>query len=101
MEYKRLTEKDWHKEKFYPKADNERVIRKRLWDLENKIEQGTLKEVKTCVWEEWQDGDFGSVWCCSNCKEDFCFIEGGVPENNYGYCPHCGAKIIGLKELQE
>ena len=37
MEYKRLTEKDWHKEKFYPKSDNERVIRKRLWDLENKI----------------------------------------------------------------
>ena len=44
-EYKRLTEKDWHKEKFYPKADNERVIRKRLWDLENKIEQGTLIEL--------------------------------------------------------
>lgn len=44
-EYKRLTEKDWHKEKFYPKSDNERVIRKRLWDLENKIEQGTLIEL--------------------------------------------------------
>lgn len=44
-EYKRLTEKDWHKEKFYPTADNERLIRKRLWDLENKIENGTLIEL--------------------------------------------------------
>ena len=43
-DYKRLTEKDWHKEKFYLKSDNERVIWKRLWDLENKIEQGTLIE---------------------------------------------------------
>ena len=45
MEYKRLTEKDWHKEKFYPTTDSERVIRKRLWDLEDKIEQGTLIEL--------------------------------------------------------
>lgn len=44
MNYKRLTEKDWHKEKFYPTTDNERAIRKRLWDLENQIEQGTLIE---------------------------------------------------------
>lgn len=45
MEYDRLTDKDWHKEKFYPTTENERVIRKRLWDLENKIEQGTLIEL--------------------------------------------------------
>lgn len=59
-----------------------------------------LEKEKTCVWEEWTDGDH-SIWCCSNCKEDFCFIEGDVYENNYGYCPHCGAKITALKELQE
>ena len=59
-----------------------------------------LEKEKTCVWEEWTDGDH-SVWCCSNCKEDFCFIEGDVYENNYGYCPHCGAKITALKELKE
>lgn len=38
MEYKRVTDKDWHKEKFYPTTDNERIIRKRLWDLENEKE---------------------------------------------------------------
>ena len=59
-----------------------------------------LEKEKTCIWEEWTDGDH-SIWCCSNCKEDFCFIEGDVYENNYGYCPHCGAKITALKEMQE
>ena len=71
-----------------------------LWEIENKIENGTLKEEKVCVWEEWEDDAIGSVWNCSNCKEDFCFMEGGVNEYNYGYCPHCGAKIVALKELK-
>jgi hypothetical protein len=59
-----------------------------------------LEKEKTCVWKEWTDG-YHSIWCCSNCKEDFCFMEGDVYENNYGYCPHCGAKITALKELEE
>ena len=45
MEYKRLTDKDWHKEKFYGHSDCDRTILKRLWDLENKIEQGMLIEL--------------------------------------------------------
>ena len=72
----------------------------KLAELEDKLENGTLVELKTCIWEEWEDDLLGSVWCCSNCKEDFCFTEGSVHENNYGYCPHCGAKITELKELK-
>ena len=48
MEYKRLTKKDWHEAKFSRLSKNEpsdREILKRLWDLENKIEQGTLIEL--------------------------------------------------------
>lgn len=45
MAYERVTERDWHKEKFYPTTNNEREIRKRLWDLENKIEQGKIVEL--------------------------------------------------------
>lgn len=45
MEYKRLTDKDWHKEKFYFHSKSERTVIKRLWDLENKIENGTLIEL--------------------------------------------------------
>lgn len=80
-DYKRLTEKDWHKEKFYPKSDNERVIRKRLWDLENKIEQGTLIEcnpklIGECIVgiHQYTDGTYAMeldeknivIWFCSD-----------------------------------
>lgn len=74
----------------------------RLAELEDKIEQGKLKEEKTCIFEEWQDTLVEtSVWCCSNCKEDFYFMEGGAKENMYRYCPNCGARISEYKELQE
>ena len=52
MEYKRLTNKDWHNEKFYGHSNSERTILKRLWDLENKIEQGTLIELPCKVGDE-------------------------------------------------
>jgi DNA-directed RNA polymerase subunit RPC12/RpoP len=80
-------------------ACDEEIIN-RLCELEDKIEIGELIEAKACVWEEWEDDALGSVWNCSKCKEDFCFMEGDVNENNYGYCPHCGAKIVALKELK-
>ena len=60
MKYERLTDKDWHKEKFYGHSDCERTILKRLWNLENKIEQGTLIElpckVGDTVYMPWQWG---------------------------------------------
>ena len=97
----------------------ENQLKDRIAELENELEKeqinnlncdtdlqykekriAELEKEKTCIWEEWTDGDH-SIWCCSNCKEDFCFMEGDVYENNYGYCPHCGAKITALKEMQE
>lgn len=48
MKYERLTKKDWHEAKFSRLSKNEpsdREILKKLWDLENKIEQGTLVEL--------------------------------------------------------
>lgn len=113
-EYKRITKVKSTSENSKPCYDNNGNIimnkevfdllieeHNQLFELEDKIENGTLIEQKTCVWEEWEDDWLGSVWCCSNCKEDFCFMEGSVQENNYGYCPHCGAKITKLKELQD
>ena len=48
MSYKRLTKKDWHETKFSRVSEyepNDRVILKQLWELENKIENGTLIEL--------------------------------------------------------
>lgn len=61
----------------------------------------TMSDEKTCIFEEWQDGTFDSIWNCSNCKEDFCFIEGDPKDNLYRYCPNCGAKITEYKEFSE
>lgn len=97
MRYERLTEKDWHKEKFYPTTDNERVIRKRLWDLENEIEQGKLDEQKNCIYEQRKELDF-VWWECSACGSGFNFYANTPYENRFHYCPYCGAKIAECKE---
>ena len=114
MEYKRLTERNkdgvavykkkcdggsvWENEFIAVERENE--VLDRLAELEDKIEQGTLKEEKTCVYQEYNDGDW-SYWECSNCGEPFCFNNECTPEENqYHYCPNCGARITEYKELQ-
>lgn len=72
-----------------------------LIEYKYKIEQGTLKEEKTCVYDEYNDGDW-HYWECSNCGDAFCFSNEFTPEeNHYYYCPNCGARITEYKELQE
>lgn len=93
-----VEERDLYKEQFNELEPRFFDLRDDNKELKDRIAE--LEKEKTCVWEEWTDGDH-SIWCCSNCKEDFCFMEGDVYENNYGYCPHCGAKITALKELKE
>lgn len=45
------------------------------------------------TWEERDDGWGGTYYHCSACGEDWCIIEGTPDENNWNYCPHCGAKM--------
>ena len=97
-EYKRLTVKgeDW----FDSKLEDAEVY-DRLAELEDKIENGTLKEEKTCVYQEYNDYHDWSYWECSNCKEPFCFNNECTPEENqYHYCPNCGARITEHRELK-
>ena len=116
MEYKRLTKKG--KNGFYHynctkkeqkdcclwescgECYGSKVLRN-LGELEDKIEQGTLKEEKTCVYDECNDGDW-HYWECSNCGDAFNFSNEFTPEeNHYYYCPNCGARITEYRELQE
>ena len=32
-------------------------------------------------------------WFCSNCKDIFMLLEGTPKDNDYNYCPNCGAKM--------
>lgn len=55
-DYERLTERDWHEAKFDCIDQNKkRAILKRLWEIENQIENGMLIElpckVGDTVWE--------------------------------------------------
>ena len=35
------------------------------------------------------------TWQCSECKDVFILLEGTPKDNNYNYCPNCGAKMEG------
>lgn len=48
----------------------------------------------TAHWEN-EDDFYGDsiVWFCSVCKGRFILNDGTPEENDYKYCPHCGAKM--------
>lgn len=47
-------------------------------------------EQKTGRWIYMKDCD---SWFCQNCKDAFMLLEGTPKDNNYNYCPNCGAKM--------
>lgn len=52
----------------------------------------------TAKWEN-EDDYYGDsiIWCCSVCKDRFVLNDGTPEENNYKYCPSCGARMVELK----
>lgn len=44
-------------------------------------------------WTDHSDEFDGGYYECSVCGEAFSFIEGTPKENNYRYCPSCGAQM--------
>lgn len=47
-----------------------------------------------CLWTEealWHGEATGSY--ATNCGENFAFVEGGIEENGFIYCPFCGGKV--------
>lgn len=56
-----------------------------------KNESGEQSEQKTGQWIYMKDCE--DCWLCSNCKDIFILLEGTPKDNNYNYCPNCGAKM--------
>lgn len=53
-----------------------------------------VQPVKRGHWEEIEDYDGNIHYRCTNCKTEF-YLEAGSPvDNEYFYCPHCGADMI-------
>lgn len=53
----------------------------------------------TAKWEN-EDDYYGDsiIWCCSVCKDRFIINDGTPEENNYKYCPSCGARMVNVNE---
>ena len=43
--------------------------------------------------EELELGEDFSIYKCSNCGEEFQLMDGTPNDNDYDYCPHCGARM--------
>ena len=60
------------------------------WLRELKERRDTVKRGK---WEEIEDFDGDSHYGCTACGAEF-YLEAGTPsDNEYYYCPHCGADL--------
>lgn len=46
-------------------------------------------------WIVIDDLDFDTLYRCSVCGEEFYLIDGTPRENQYYYCPNCGARMDG------
>ena len=60
-----------------------------------------VQPIKHAHWidEELELGeDFISLYKCSNCGEEFQLMDGTPNDNDYDYCPHCGAKMDEVKD---
>ena len=52
-------------------------------------------ERKRGKWVEDDDGWNGMIWRCSECDALFTLNDGTPEENEYYFCPHCGADMRG------
>lgn len=55
---------------------------------------------RTGHWIECEDYDGDVYYECSECKEDFCLIDGNPADNLYNYCPNCGSHNPTIKRME-
>lgn len=56
-----------------------------------RLDAEDVAPVRHGMWEDYEE----NTWQCSECGELF-YLEDGTPqENEYRYCPNCGAKMDG------
>lgn len=49
-------------------------------------------------WLDYEGFNGEDVYVCSKCSAEFVLIEGTPKDNEYNYCPKCGAKMDGEVE---
>ena len=51
-------------------------------------------ENRFCKWKYDEQDDMWET----ECKNALCFIEGGIKDNRYGFCPYCGNEIREMND---
>ena len=59
------------------------------------IEENALKKKKGEWLKIYPDNEEWNVYECSHCGEEFDLIEGTPYDNEYNFCPNCGADMRG------
>ena len=62
------------------------------------------QEPKTGHWIEDTNGtytDNHDTWECSECGNAQILLEGTPKDNDYNYCPNCGARMVEPQESEE
>ena len=72
-------------------------IEKRCGDFKDR---SRFVELKSAEWIEDEDMYGDPIYRCSNCEARFVLEEGTPEDNEYYYCPTCGAKMT-LKGCEE
>lgn len=56
----------------------------------------------TAQWKNERDAvDDPIVWTCTHCKDSFVLYEGTPKENEFNFCPHCGAKMATDMDIEQ
>lgn len=58
-------------------------------------EQPTIQPVRHGHWETIDGWDGDELYRCSECGDMFVLIDGTPKDNNYWFCPNCGADMRG------
>lgn len=57
------------------------------------LETEDAEYVRHGYWKTVEDWDGDEHYQCSVCGAEFVLIDGSPEDNDYLFCPHCGAKI--------
>ncbi len=60
-----------------------------------------LKEQESEWVEQVLCYDTDVIWMCGKCKAEYTLIDGTPFENEYFFCPHCGAKMTKEVRVEE
>ena len=59
-----------------------------------RLPSADVQPVRHGHWDTVEDWDGDEYYQCSECGAEFVLIDGTPEDNDYLYCPHCGARNV-------